>query len=153
MDSGRVGGMAGALEILRKEVRKKEEEIVQKDEVIGQLDEQLKRQEAMIDRLQLQMEDLLRRMYGRRSEKLDINQLLMDGVIFGAVSEECPPTPPPEEPMPLKPRARGKSNGRRPLPDHLPRHEIIIPVSEEEKICPATGRPRPFIGYEETQKL
>ena len=55
--------------------------------------------------------------------------------------------------MPVNPRGRRKTNGRRPLPDHLPRHEVIIPVSEEEKICPVTGSPRPFIGYEESQKL
>jgi transposase/uncharacterized coiled-coil protein SlyX len=145
--------MAAALAILREEVRKKDELIARKDEVIGQLDEQLKRQQATIDRMQVQMEDLLRRMYGRRSEKLDINQLLMDGVILEADTEECSPPPSPEAQIPVKPRGRRKTNGRRPLPDHLPRQEIIIPVSEEEKICPVTGSPRPFIGYEESQKL
>ena len=145
--------MAAALAILREEVRKKDDLIVQKDEVIERLDEQLKRQQSTIERMQAQMEDLLRRMYGRRSEKLDINQLLMDGVILEADSEEHPPAAPLDPEKPVESRARRKTNGRRPLPDHFPRHEIIIPVSEEEKICPVTGNPRPLIGYEESQKL
>ena len=138
--------MAVALEILREEVRKKDESIVE-------MDHRIKRQEATIERMQHQLEDLLRRMYGRRSEKLDINQMLMDGLILDADGEGAAPELPPPEDVPVKPRTKRKHHGRRPLPDHLPRHEIIVPVPEEEKTCPITGKPRPFIGYEESPKL
>jgi len=145
--------MTPALETLCEEVRKKNEVIGQKEQIIGRLDEQIKRMQTTIERQQEQMDDLLRRLYGRRSEKLDINQLLMEGMILNADGEGAPPpSPPVSEKPPPTPRKR-KANGRRPLPDHLPRHEIIIPVSEEEKICPVTGKERPFIGYEESEKL
>jgi transposase len=139
-------GMAAALETLQEQIRKR-------DETIVELDRHIKRQQATIERMEGQMEDLLRRLYGRRSEKLDINQLLMDGLILNADGEARAAEPPPPSETPVKPRAKGKHNGRRPLPDHLPRNEIIVPASEEQKICPITGRPRPFIGYEDSEKL
>jgi len=138
--------MAAALATLREELHKK-------DKVIAGLDEQIKRQQTTIDRMQQQLEDLLRRMYGRRSEKLDINQMLMDGLILSADAEVSIPEPLPPRDLPGKPRGKSRHQGRRPLPDHLPRHEIIVPVPEEEKTCPITGKPRPFIGYEESEKL
>lgn len=130
-----------------------QEEVLKKDELIVRLDLQNKRLQATIERMQQQMNDMLRRLYGRKSERLDINQLLMDGLILSADGEGMAPEPPPPVDSPVRPRAKGKQNGRRPLPDHLPRHEIIVPVPEEQKICPVTGQPRPFIGYEESQKL
>ena len=138
--------MAAALAILQKEVRKK-------DETILQLDRQIKRQQATIERMQQQLEELIRQRYGRRSEKLDINQLLMDGLILAADGEAQPPEPPPPSELPPKPRRKSKHQGRRPLPEHLPRNEIIIEAPEEEKICAITGQPRPFIGYEDSEKL
>jgi transposase len=139
-------GMAAALAMLREEVRKK-------DATILELDRQLKRQQVTIERMQHQMEDLLRRLYGRRSEKLDINQLLMEGLVLDADGAAVAPDPPPPADVPAKPRAKSKHKGRCPLPDHLPRHEIIVPAPEEQKTCPVTGQPRPFIGYEDSEKL
>ncbi len=118
-----------------------------------ELDRQIKSQQATIEKMQHQLEDLIRSKYGRSSEKLDINQLMMEGLVLDADGEGQPPEPPPAEPAPAKPRAKSKHKGRRPLPDHLPRHEIIVPAAEEQKICPVTGQPRPFIGYEDSQKL
>lgn len=138
--------MAAALARLQGKVRKR-------DEVIVELDRQIKRQQDTIERMQQQMEDLLRRLYGRKSEKLDINQLLMEGMILAADGEGRAVEPPPPADVPVKPRGKRKRNGRRPLPDHLPRHEIIIPAPEDQKVCPATGKPRPFLGYEESEKL
>jgi len=138
--------MAAALAVLQNEVRKK-------DETILQLDRQIKRQQATIERMQQQMDELLRHRYGRRSEKLDINQLLMDGLVLDADGEAQPPEPPPSAELPAKARRKSKHRGRRPLPDHLPRNEIIIAAPEEEKICASTGQPRPFIGYEDSEKL
>ena len=97
--------MAAALAILQKEVR-------QKDETILELDRQIKGQQATIERMQHRMEDLLRRLYGRRSEKLDINQLLMDGLILNADGEAQAPEPPPQPESPVKTRPKSKHKGR-----------------------------------------
>ena len=138
--------MATELKMLQEEVRKK-------DATILELDRHIKRQQATIEQMQHQLEDLIRSRYGRRSEKLDINQLLMEGMVLDADGKGQAPEPPPPAETPAKPRAKSKRKGRRPLPDHLPRHEIIVPAPEEQKICPITGQPRPFIGYEDSQKL
>jgi transposase/uncharacterized coiled-coil protein SlyX len=131
------------------------EELRGKNEVISGLDGQVKDQQATIDKLRYQMDDLLRRLYGRKSEKLDPNQLLMDEFILaadGQVQKPELPEPAEEEP-PAKQRKKRKRSGRQPLPDHLPRNEIIISVPEDQKICASTGQPRPFLGYEQSEKL
>lgn len=46
-----------------------------------------------------------------------------------------------------------KKSGRRPLPDYLPREEIVHDLTEEEKICPCCGNERPQIGEETTEEL
>jgi len=144
--------MVAALQMLREEVLKKDEVILHQRELNTQLDEQLQSLQRDNERLREQMNDLLRRLYGRKSEKLDINQLLMEGLMLDSDGEATPPSPPVSEKPSQTPRKR-KANGRRPLPSHLPRHEIIIAVSEEEKLCPTTGQERPFLGYEESEKL
>ena len=128
--------------------------LLEKDEIIAKYENVIVSLEGQILRMQGQLEALIRQMYGRKSEKLDPNQLLMETLILsadGAAMASVPEVPvsaPQGEPV-----ARRKGHGRRPLPDHLPRHEIIIPVPEEEKTCPVTGTERPFLGYEESQKL
>ncbi len=79
------------------------------------MDLQIKRQHSTIERMQQQMDDMLRRLYGRRSEKLDINQLLMDGLILNADGEACAPEPPPPADVAVKPRAKRKKNGSPPI--------------------------------------
>lgn len=138
--------MAAALEILHKK-------IAEKDEFIEVLTHRLEEQQSVIRRMQHQLEELLRSRYGRRSEKLDINQLLLDGMIIDADGQAVAPSPQPETESAPAPRRKSRHKGRCALPDHLPRHEIIVPVPEEEKVCAITGEPRPFLGYEETPKL
>ena len=138
--------MAAVVIELREEVRKR-------DDLIVDMDGQIKRLQGTIETMQEQMSDLLRRLYGRKSEKLDINQLLMDGVILSADAAEPKEQAIAESDVPVRPRGKRKHPGRRPLPEHLPRNEIIIPVPEKEKFCPETGEPRPFMGYEQTEKL
>src|SRR5437879_4813854 len=72
--------------------------------------------------LQHRMEQLLRRLYGRRSERLDAAQLLL----FGRLLEQagCSPDPdvqPAPKPLPQRVEARrvAPPHGRRPLPEDL----------------------------------
>jgi transposase len=46
-----------------------------------------------------------------------------------------------------------KHAGRNALPDHLPRHEEIIAVEGEERLCVCCGEERCRIGYEEKEVL
>ena len=47
-------------------------------------------------------------------------------------------------------RRRG---GRRPLPEHLPRVDVIHDLPESEKVCPQDGRPLERIGEEVSEQL
>ncbi len=131
---------------LEKTVRKKDEEILLVRQINAQLDRELKT-------LRFQMDQMIRQMYGQKSEKLDKDQLLLEDVILDADGEATKPALPVEEAPNSTTTGKKKKNGRRPLPDHLPRHEIIIDIPENEKICPLTGQERPLIGYEESTKL
>lgn len=46
-----------------------------------------------------------------------------------------------------------KKTGRRPLPEDIPREEIIHELPAEERICPCCGKERPVIGEETTEEL
>ena len=72
------------------------------------------------------MEQLLKRVYGRSSEKFDPNQLRMfeHKDLIEAI-----------------------------IPEHLERVEIILDLLEEKKVCPETGKPPKQIGWEVTEKL
>jgi len=41
-----------------------------------------------------------------------------------------------------------KGHGRRPLPDHLPREEVLHELTDEERLCPCCGKLRKEIGSE-----
>jgi transposase len=110
--------------------------------------------------LQHQVEQLLKRLYGRRSEKLDPNQLMFDPLILEALNQ--PETdskllcelPVDAKPAPQKSNKTSRRHpGRIPIPEHLERVEIVLDIPEEEKICPETGKPLKKIGEEVSEKL
>ena len=110
--------------------------------------------------LKLKLQDALRRIYGRRSEKFDPDQLLFD---FAKLSEEAVreleaeeiqnaelETEEEEVVVPKK----EKHKGRNPLPKDLPVREEIVDLPPEEKICPCScGRPLVKISEKVTDEL
>lgn len=122
-------------------------ELAEKDAMIEKLGGQLKR-------LQEQFELMVKRMYGKKSEKLDPNQVLMEELMLSVEGTSAPVVEasdkPGEKSQPTK--ARSKRNGRMPIPEHLKRNLIDLDVPEAEKICPVTKKERPLIGYEQTEK-
>src|SRR5215472_14941367 len=84
------------------------------------------RQQARLNaHLQHQLEQLLRRIYGKKSEKLDPNQLLLFArEILEAGGPDLTPEPetaPAPDPAQAAARPRGPGHGRKPLPASLPR--------------------------------
>jgi len=78
--------------------------------LIRELLETLRQQTHLNDTLRHQLEQLLRRLYGRKSEKLDPNQLLLFArEILEAAGPETPPEP---EPTPAPGSAPAKPPGR-----------------------------------------
>src|SRR5947209_10751309 len=81
------------------------------------------RQES--EHLRQRLDQLLRRLYGPRSERLNPDQPLLFPDL-PAEADLPPPSPPVEEAA----RPRRKGHGRRPLPKHLPRERRIYELSE-----------------------
>lgn len=52
-----------------------------------------------------------------------------------------------------EPGKRRDEHGRSPLPEHLPRREVVHDLSEAEKLCPCCGLPRVCIGEQTAEQL
>ena len=105
---------------------------------------------GQIDDLQGQLLYLKRQMFGKKSEKLNANQLLMFQDLYDEIQFKLETEPP-------KPSRRRRANanhkGRKPLPADLPRDTVEIEPSQDEKICPDCHQPKQRIGEEVTEKL
>ena len=102
---------------------------------------------------------VLRRFYGPRSEAFDPTQLLMFGV---AVAPDTPVDPASDEAVAAEAEAGEKlatrrishhKHGRRKLPDHLPRRQVVHDLTDEQKRCPCCGEQRACIGSETSEQL
>lgn len=98
---------------------------------------------------------LVRKFFGKRSEKLtreDESQgRLFNEAEDGGVADEKVREKP--APVTMVKAHERKKHGRKPLPDDLPREEIIHDLSDEEKRCHCCGGSRPLIGTEESEEL
>jgi transposase len=112
----------------------------------------LREQTHLNAKLQHQLEQLLRRIYGKKSEKLDPSQLLL---FAREILEAGRPalTPTPEPPTAPPPPARIQGHGRKPLPADLPRQRVMHDVAPEELPCPDCGAERTKFGEDVREQL
>jgi transposase len=68
---------------------------------------------------------------------------------FGHRSERTKPKPKPAN----KSERKRDEHGRKPLPEHLERREVVYDLTEAEKLCPCCGKPRVCIGEQATEQL
>jgi transposase len=131
--------------------------IAQKDAHILELTAKLESTRRQLTTLQHQMEQMLRRLYGRKSEQLNPNQMMFDSIILESLEQNAQQTPPeaaaPVEPEVIKPRKASQHHGRVPIPEHLERVEILLDLPDEQKVCPETGEPLKVIAVEVSEKL
>ena len=131
----------------------------QKDAHIGELTLKLESVQCQLRTLQLQMEQMLKRLYGRKSEKICPGQLTFDSIILEAMSQNQarqeiqPVAKSPVEPEIVKKRKPSQHHGRVPIPEHLERVEILLDIPEEQKVCPETGKALKVIAVEISEKL
>lgn len=138
------------LEQLPPEIRAFVEELMgvlaKKDAVIAKLS-------AELETLRHQHDLMVKRMLGRSSEKIDPKQLMMEVMMLQAEGTTAPVVELPSAPAGAEAPARVKNHtGRLPIAAHLKRNVIDIDAPAAEKICPVTGKERPLIGFEETEK-
>ena len=137
----------------------KDDIIAQKDAHILELTVKLESTQRQLTTLQHQMEQMLRRLYGRKSEQINPNQLMFDSIVLQSLdqnkgNQQLPlETAAPVQPAVVKPRKASQHHGRVPIPEHLERVEILLDIPEEQKICPETGEPLKVIAVEISEKL
>jgi len=126
-------------------------------EQIQALTELVKQRDVTIIRQQAQLTELLKRLYGRKSERLVPGQMLFDGLLLHAEAEgsakpdESKDADIAEEKV--REYTRTKHRGRVNLPEHLKRVEHNLDVEAEQKICNCCGKELKLIGKDITEKL
>jgi transposase len=118
------------------------EDLAAAHRIIRQQQSQIDQLKLLNERMQRQLEKLLRQRFSPKSEKHHPQQLLLFG-------EPVPAPPAPEVPEP-KPRA---GHGRQKLPASLPRIDVVHDLTEEQKLCPECGHPRGKIGEESREQI
>ena len=105
------------------------------------------------EQLRTRIDQLLHRLYGRRSERLDAHQLLLFDLLPEAAADVTPPADGSGGDASTHTRPRRKGHGRRPLPAHLPRDRRVYELSEAERRCGHCGQLRVVIGEESSEQL
>lgn len=107
-----------------------------------------------IEKLKFQLAKLRRMQFGRSSERVtrQIEQLeLRLEELEAAAAEDTAKTEATESPKPVRERRKPK---REPLPDHLPRQEVVHqPVDDGACTCPACGGGMSKLGEDVTEVL
>jgi transposase len=133
--------------------------IAQKEAHIEQLTLKYEANQRQLATLQHQIEQLIRRIYGRKSEKIDPNQMMFDAIIRESLTQSVAifdkEKAKAEAPVVAiaKFRKERTQHGRLPIPEHLERVEVIIDIPEDKKVSPLTGEPLKVISVECSEKL
>ncbi len=139
---------------LKKQSLKSAEETVHLKEQVDELANVIESRDATIRAQQNRINEMLKRMYGRKSEKLDPDQFVFDEVLLDVdkqpTSEE--PVDPIVKEQIIREHIRMTHPGRKPLPEHLRRVEHYLDIEEKDKFT-ADGKERPMIGVDITERL
>jgi len=126
-------------------------------QLIRELLESLAAQTHLNEKLQHQLEQLLRQRYGKKTEQIDPAQLLLFAQEILAQAEAAPTPAATAEPAPAPPApsstAKKNGHGRKPLPASLPRKPVVHDVPLEERLCPDCGGERTCIGQDVREQL
>lgn len=121
--------------------------------MINELLQLLHARDRQLNGVQQRLDQLLRRLYGPKSEKLRPDQPRL--FELPATTEPTPETPSVPAPINSEPvaRKRKKGHGRRPLPADLRRERVVYDVPEAQKVCDCCQTPRVKIGEEVSEQL
>jgi len=128
------------------QIAQRDEQIAEQTQQLTDRDEWLVERESEIKDLQSQIAYLKHKLFGRRGEKMDPQQLLLFHELK-AKAEALQQEVEQEEIC----YTRRKGHGRNPLPDNLPVEEVEYPL--ENTACPCCGGSMQAIGSETTDEL
>jgi len=134
------------------------EELNNRSEQITSLTELLAGRDAQIRRMQAQLNELLKRLYGRKSEKLDPHQLLLQDVLLQAESaqpaakDDSAAAAEGDSQTEVAAHTR-KKRKQLELPEHLNRVEHLLDVASEDKTCDCCQQTMSEIGRDITERI
>ncbi|CAL7961892.1 conserved hypothetical protein [Gammaproteobacteria bacterium] len=113
----------------------------QKDQKIGELQKEVEELKQQVEILNRHIKDLCRDRFGSKGERYteQPNPISSETVLI--------PIPPDQQDATIEIATHKRKRGGRNSLKNLPRREIIIPVSPEDKIC-SCGKEKQVIGYE-----
>jgi transposase len=124
----------------------------QQSATIACLEQTVVAQQRTIEQQQHRIAQLLRRTFGPKQERIDLDQLLLfDSAELSALIEEREQEE--QEASSSSAKRRRKGHGRRALPAHLPREQRRYELTEAERQCPGCGEARQEIGQETSEQL
>lgn len=109
----------------------------------------LHEREHELEGVRQRLDQLLRRLYGPRAERINPAQLLL----FAEMSAETSSSPAPKSKPEPAAAGRASPHGRRKPPGQLPRQRRVYELSATERRCPCCGEPRTPIGEETSEQL
>lgn len=133
------------------------ETIAQKETVIAQQHDTIAEQQRKFQQLEEYLARLLRKQYGPQRERVDPDQLMLFtkdelAELIDELKSDAEDSPD-EDTSDSKKKRKRKGHGRRPLPAHLPREQVIYELLGEELACPCCGEKRQEIGSETSEQL
>lgn len=120
----------------------------QLESVTDQQAETIQQQQQRIEKLEHEIQLFRRHIFGPRRERFiddPRQQMLFDG--------GDAPSPLEDESTCASSKKKGRGHGRRPLPDFLPRRDVIHELSPEELPCPCCGKPRLKVSEQISEQL
>jgi len=119
--------------------------------LIRELYEHLRKSRLREESLQAKLDELARKLFGRKTEQLDPNQLaLIDLAMLGI--EPAPESEPEPEPETETVKTRRRAKRKRPSKE-LPRRRVEHPLPEPERLCPCCDEVMPAIREEIHEQL
>ena len=118
----------------QQQIATKEEQLTRSKERNAQLRKSVHAKSLTIEKLEERLRALLIQKYGQKSERFNPNQLTLFNeaeLIIEAVTGE--------DVIDVKPHKRSVNNKRKPLPDHLPRVDVVHELDEHERQCACGG--------------
>lgn len=103
--------------------------------------------------LKNQLENFKRRLFGRKSEKLDEKQLLLFQELLQQVQQARSAAAPVSAKPAAEVKPRPKPTGRKPLPESLPVEKTELLPEKDELVCAIHGGEKKRIGEEVTEYL
>jgi transposase len=151
MDATQTKDLPDDVALLKAFIARQQAALAARDAVVAEQHATIHELQRRNEGLSHRLDQLLRRVYGPTSERMDPAQLLLFGERMAEAGEKAESSADEHEAPAGRPRRKG--HGRRPLPADLPRHRVEHPIDQKQLSCPCCGEQRRRIGEVVSEQL